>query len=83
MFTTPSGVILKRSFITTKANLLLSGFTQLRYCAYQRCAFCLRQQGSIDHFGVRFFRAKRGKIAHEEKIKYRSAAGSARQLRKP
>ena len=56
--------------------------TQLRYLAFERCAFRLRQQGKNDHFCVQFFRATRGKTAHKEKIEYRSAEGSADQLRK-
>jgi len=33
-------------------------------------------------FCVRFFRTQRGKTAHAYNVKYRSAEGSARQLRK-
>jgi len=42
----------------------------------------LRQSGTFHFNGVRFFRAAREKTAHDKKVKHRSAAGAARQLRK-
>ena len=70
-------------FHLDNAGLLFTlGVTQLRYLAFGRCAFRLRQHGGNNHFCVRFFRATRGKTAHKEKIEYRSAEGSAGQVRK-
>jgi hypothetical protein len=62
----------------------LRSYAVALFCITQRVSedalFACGSMVRIDHF-VCSFSAQRGKTAHNEHVKYRSAEGSARQLR--